>query len=280
MRLGTECDQKMGIRITTVRREHASHNARRSTAARSKGNNTAASRLIPMVYGELRRLAGEYMLGARSDYTMQATSHGPYKETILRIFIVCLIICGSTLAGRTAAISDSAAPAPTNQFDLSKLGFQQLSEMARRSGASNLSLDFLDRDHILFTFNPKKLFTRNPDCPATHNDRIVHAAILEISSGKVLKETEWYVHDSRRYLWTLGNGKILLRKLNTLYVVGADLQETPLWTSPKDLFWVSVTPDGKQIISENAADAASSPSKAKQTSKPRVQITFRDADPI
>ncbi len=145
-------------------------------------------------------------------------------DTLLAIFIVFLIVCGSTLAGQTA-VSDAIVPAPTRQFDLSRLGFQQLSEMARRSGASNLSLDFLDRDHVLFTFNPKKLFTRHPDCPTTHDDRIIHAAILEISSGTVLKETEWYVHDSRRYLWTLGTGKILLRKLNSLYIVGADLQE-------------------------------------------------------
>jgi VWFA-related protein len=205
----------------------------------------------------------------------------PGKTTILTIFIVSLIVCGSTLAGQTSVVSDAAAPPPTRQFDLSQLGFQQLSEMARRSGASNLSLDFLDRDHVLFTFNPKKLFTRHPDCPATHDDRIVHAAILEISSGTVLKEMEWYVHDSRRYLWTLGTGKILLRKLNSLYIVGADLQETPLWTSSKDLLWMSVTPDGKQIITETAADAASSPSKAKQASKKlRVQITFRDAESL
>ncbi|HEY6371573.1 MAG TPA: VWA domain-containing protein [Candidatus Sulfotelmatobacter sp.] len=177
-------------------------------------------------------------------------------------------------------VSDAAVPAPTRQFDLSQLGFQQLSEMSRRSGASNLSLDFLDRDHVLFTFNPKKLFTRHPDCPATHDDRIVHAAILEISSGTVQKETEWYLHDSRRYLWTLGTGKVLLRRLNSLYIVGADLRETPLWTSPTDLLWVSVTPDGKQIITETAADAGSSPSKAKQASKLRVQITFRDAESL
>ena len=202
------------------------------------------------------------------------------KKTIQTILIVCLIVCGSTLAGQTAAVSGAAVPVPTRQFDLTRLGFQQLSEMARRSGASNLSLVFLDRDHVLFTFNPKKLFTRLPDCPATHDDHIVHAAILEISSGTVLKETEWYVHDSRRYLWTLGNGKILLRKLNGLYVVGAGLQETPLWTSSKDILWVSVTPDGKQIITETLADAGSSPSKAKQTSKPRVQITFRDAESL
>ena len=199
---------------------------------------------------------------------------------MLTIFVVSLLACGSTLAGQSTAGSDAAVPAPTRQFDLSQLGFQQLSEMARRSGASNLSLDFLDRDHVLFTFNPKKLFTRHPDCPATHDDRIVHAAILEISSGMVLKETEWYLHDSRRYLWTLGTGKVLLRKLNSLYTVGADLQETLLWTSSKDLLWVSVTPDGKQIITETAVDAASLPSKAKQASKLRVQITFRDVESL
>jgi VWFA-related protein len=200
----------------------------------------------------------------------------PDKKTILTIFIVSLLVCGSTLARQNTIGSDDAVPAPTRRFDFSPLGFQQLSEMARRSGASNLSLDFLDRDHVLFTFNPKKLFTRHPDCPATHDDRIVHAAILEISSGTVLKETEWYLHDSRRYLWTLGTGKVLLRKLNSLYIVGADLQEMPLWTSPKDLLWVSVTPDGKQIITETAANAGLFPSKAKQASK-LVQITFRDA---
>ena len=151
--------------------------------------------------------------------------------------------------------------------------------MTRRSGASNLSVDFVDRDHILFTFNQKKLFARHPDCPPTHDDRLIHAVIFEISSGKLLKQTDWYLHDSRRYLWTLGSGRILLKKLNSLYIVDADLHETLLWTSPKDLLWVSVTPDGKQIITETA-DAGANPSKAKQSAKLRVQIAFRDADTL
>jgi hypothetical protein len=175
---------------------------------------------------------------------------------------------------------DAAAPPAKNQFDLSKIGYQQLSAMTRRSGASNLSIDFVDRDHILFTFNQKKLFARHADCPPTHDDRLIHAAVLEISSGKLLKETDWYLHDSRRYLWTLGFGRILLRKLNSLYVVDAALHETLLWTSSKDLLWVSVTPDGKQIITETRDEATAASSKAKQSSKLRVQIAFRDADSL
>jgi RNA polymerase sigma-70 factor (ECF subfamily) len=40
----------------------------------TKGIKTAASKLIPMVYDELRRLAGGYMRRERSDHTLQATA--------------------------------------------------------------------------------------------------------------------------------------------------------------------------------------------------------------
>jgi RNA polymerase sigma factor (TIGR02999 family) len=39
-----------------------------------QGDERAASRLIPLVYGELRRLAGGYMRHERSDHTLQPTA--------------------------------------------------------------------------------------------------------------------------------------------------------------------------------------------------------------
>ncbi|HYM75953.1 MAG TPA: VWA domain-containing protein [Candidatus Dormibacteraeota bacterium] len=109
---------------------------------------------------------------------------------------------------------------------------------------------------------------------------MVHAVVLDASNGKVLSQADWYLHDSRRYVWPLGGGRILLRRLNSLFVIDADLRETPLWTSPKDLLWVSVTPDGQQIITETMDDASSQPgaSKTKLALKARVQIEFRDTD--
>src|SRR5579864_5187954 len=195
-------------------------------------------------------------------------------------FVAALILCCSGLSGQVGFSSSAVASTVPGEIDLSSIGYQQFSEMARRSGAANLSLDFLDRDHILFTFNSKKLFTRHPDCPSTHDDRMVHAAVLDASTGKVLGQADWYLHDSRRYIWPLGSGKILLRRLNSLFVVDGDLRETQLWTSPKDLLWVSATPDGKQIITETM-DEASPPSvasKTKQAAKTRVQIEFRDTN--
>jgi RNA polymerase sigma factor (TIGR02999 family) len=40
----------------------------------TKGNEEAASKLIPLVYAEMRRLAGAYMRRERSDHTLQPTA--------------------------------------------------------------------------------------------------------------------------------------------------------------------------------------------------------------
>jgi VWFA-related protein len=114
-------------------------------------------------------------------------------------------------------------------------------------------LDFVDAEHVLLTFDPKKLMHRLPGCPPDHQDRLIHAAIVEVPSGKVVKEADWYLHDRRHYLWAFGPGKFLLRKLNDLYVVDSSLRETLLMSSPKDLLWVTVTPDASQIVVETAA---------------------------
>ena len=187
---------------------------------------------------------------------------------------IALVACSTRLSGQ-----ESEPPRTAGQFDLNRIGYVEPSEMARRSDAVNLSLDFLDRDHILFTFNPKKLFRRLPNCPATHNDRIIHASVIDISSGEIQEQADWYLHDAHRYLFNLGSGRVLLRKLNSLFVVDKDLHEKLIWTSPKDLLWVSVTPDGKQIITETE-DTAASPAKAKQGSKRTFKIEFRDTDTL
>jgi len=50
----------------------------------AKGNEDAASRLIPLVYAELRRLAGSYMRRERRDHTLQPTAlvHEAYLKLV------------------------------------------------------------------------------------------------------------------------------------------------------------------------------------------------------
>ena len=50
----------------------------------SDGDDTAPDRLMPVVYAELRRLAGDYLRRERSDHTLQATAlvHEAYLKLV------------------------------------------------------------------------------------------------------------------------------------------------------------------------------------------------------
>jgi RNA polymerase sigma-70 factor (ECF subfamily) len=50
----------------------------------SNGNKSALDKLLPVVYGELRRLAGQYLRRERADHTLQATDlvHEAYVRLI------------------------------------------------------------------------------------------------------------------------------------------------------------------------------------------------------
>lgn len=177
-------------------------------------------------------------------------------------------------------VAAAAANRPAAQISLAKLGYTGLSAAARQSGGANLSVDFLDADHVLVTFNPKKLFKRLPECPPSHADRQVHAMVLAVPGGTVVKEADWYLHDSRRYVWRLGDGRVLMRRLNKLYEVDSNMNERLIFDSPEDLVWVSVTPDGKQIIVETGTPALAPPTVTKvgeTKGKERIKISFLDA---
>jgi VWFA-related protein len=175
----------------------------------------------------------------------------------------------------------ASSQAPNAQIDISALGFSGLSASARLAEQSNMSLDFIDDDHVLLTFNPRKMFTRRAECPPTHEDRIIHAMVLSLPDGKVVREGDWYLHDPQRYLWSLGSGRFLLRKLNSLYLVDSELHEKLLMTSPTPLLWVGVTGDGKQIITERPQDTEQSKAiSGSKPSKPKVRLDFLDTDTL
>jgi len=174
-------------------------------------------------------------------------------------------------------------PEPGKQIDLAALGYGGLSPLARFTGKANISLDFIDANRVLVTFNAQKLLVRHPECPPTHADRMIHALVLDIHSGAIVTEADWYVHDSRKYLWPLGGGRFLLRKLNSIYLVDSGLKEKLLFDSPSELLWTGVTADGKQIILETASgepQGAKKPDKPDQAARTKAKIVFLDVDSL
>ena len=191
-------------------------------------------------------------------------------------------IAGVLTLFSVAVFADDHAIASTAHIDLTYVGYRQPSRIERLTDEASVSLDFVDATHLLLTFNPRKLLKRLPGCPPTHDDRMIHAVVLESPSGKVVSEADWYLHDQRRYLWPLGSGKFLLRKLNSLYVVDSTLQDKLLLESPSDIVWLTVSADGKQIIIETGV--GSNPTKTNDLSakknKSGFVLQFLDVDSL
>lgn len=175
-------------------------------------------------------------------------------------------------------------PRPFVQIDLSDLGYRGLSRAARFDFDANVSLDFVDANHLLLTFNQKRLFRRLRECTRDHDDRLVRAMVLEIPQATVVTQAIWYLHDHRRYLWPLNYGQFLLRKGNDLYIVDSTLHEKLLMSSAKPLWWVAVTPDRRQVIVETALYTNAVPyeksdsglPEERRGTKPRFQLQFLD----
>ena len=210
-----------------------------------------------------------------------AQLRGLPQKIVSGLIAFCVLAAGARVEQVSGAAAASAN-SPAAQIDLAKLGYTGLSAAARQAGGANLSVDFLDADHVLVTFNPKKLFKRLPECPSSHADRQVHAMVIAVPGGAVVKEADWYLHDSRRYAWRLGDGHVLLRRLNKLYEVDSNLEEKLIFDSPQELLWVSVTPDGRQIIIETGTPAPvatvikAADAKNNIKVKERVKISFID----
>ena len=149
-------------------------------------------------------------------------------------------------------------PPPTLRIPLEPLDFQSFPEQVLSSGASILTLHYVDSKHLLVTFNRRRLMARIPGDPETDVDRNIDAVLLELTSGKILARTSWRLHDPGQYLWSLGNGAFLLRQRDVLtllqplagLVVGNAFAEQPFIKSNRPIGSVLLSPEGDLLTLE------------------------------
>ena len=185
-------------------------------------------------------------------------------------------LCGAGEVGRAAkAPAQDAAPGPektlARSIDLASLDFRRLSPLRSRDGAWHFSVNFIEEDRALVSFESAGIMRRLPGCPKTHDDRIVHALVVDVKSGEVLHKTKWYLHDRRQYLWPLASGRMLLRRGESLFELDRDLNEKPM-LEVAGLFSVDATPDGQQIIVGSAVRGGAKDAESSQPSKYQVRL--------
>lgn len=151
-------------------------------------------------------------------------------------------------ARKTAAAARPPQPAVT--IPVQPLGFEPPSLFYMAARPSELTLNFIDATHLLFTFRVNGLLARHPGDHAREGDQLIRADVLDLNTGKVVRQAQWTMHDRSRYLWALSGGKFLIRRGETLFRTGSSLQLKPWLTSPLPLLYVSVSPDRRQIAVE------------------------------
>jgi hypothetical protein len=153
-----------------------------------------------------------------------------------------------------------ASQAPAFSIPVEPLGFFAPGVIYQGQRDSLVSLDFVDEDHLLFTFHAPGLIRRQGN-PVASNERQIRAVVLALPGGAVASEALWSVHDRDRYLWMLNDGHFLLRDRGDLKIGDASLELSPLFHFKGPLLWVEVNPAQDLLVTDSRepADAKSNP---------------------
>ncbi len=177
----------------------------------------------------------------------------------------CSRVLGSLLSGCLVSVLSASAYAvdrkpgpPEFTFSFESLNIPGLSANFLGVGASMMTLNFVDGSHLLLTYSLRELVPRLVGDPPDDDDRLVAAELVDLPSGRVLAKTRWHLHDHARYLWSLNDGRFLLREGGDLYTfaplanLGAKepFQRTSLPHRPGFLDAVVVSADGKLLTLE------------------------------
>jgi hypothetical protein len=146
---------------------------------------------------------------------------------------------------------EPAGPTPEERIQVEPLGYRPPGPLYMLSGKAFSSLDFIDAQHLLFTFHQPRLMRREGRPGRSDTDQIIKAVTLALPDGKVLESAEWRMRDRSRYLWPLGEGKFLIREGNTYLVANGSLKLHPFLEVGTNVHETELSPDGRILVVEH-----------------------------
>jgi hypothetical protein len=201
----------------------------------------------------------------------------------------CACFCSATLAvlfsvagshGESKRNPDPGPP-PSVRIAVDPLGFTAPSRAYMSYRLSTSTVDFIDKDHLLFTFRERRLLQRVPEDPPNDEDQLICAVVLDIATGKKLQEAHWRMHDRQRYLWALSGGKFLVRQRNSLYLTDEHLELRPYLGFENLLQSIQISPDRKLMVVEVQKILAPPPPADGEAGKtPSLDALFGPAPPV
>jgi hypothetical protein len=87
------------------------------------------------------------------------------------------------------------------------------------------SIAYLGPNQFLFTFNPHTLVPRSgAEAISFRKLRIVRGVLIDLEKKEIVKTVDWRVPDSGRYLWLIGENRVVIHVGQELRVYGPGLQ--------------------------------------------------------
>jgi hypothetical protein len=121
---------------------------------------------------------------------------------------------------------------------LPALGDQEMS-----SFDYDASIAYLGPNQLLFTFNRHTLVHRSAaDAISSPRLRIVRGVLIDLQEKKVVRTVDWRVPDSGRYLWPIGENRVLIHVGQELLVYGPGLQLSDKISLGRPLAFVQISP--------------------------------------
>lgn len=130
------------------------------------------------------------------------------------------------------------------------------------------SLDFLDEDHLLFTFRVPGLIRRTPGDEDKDDQHTIRAVVLAIPSGAIEARATWVLKGRDRYIWPLKEGRFLLRDGRVLSAGDARLRTRPFLNFPGPLLDISMDPDEEYLVTNSREPVAAEAKASTSTSIP------------
>jgi hypothetical protein len=172
---------------------------------------------------------------------------GRLRRGCVGVFLVAL----ANLVSFASKRDQPPEPPPALRLLTQPLGYYPISSFYLMGRTSSVSLDFIDQDHLLFTFRVPGLLKRLPDCKPDDEDQVIRALVLHLPDGAIERSSDWRMHDRGRYLWPLHNGKFLVRQRDTLFATDALLELQPYLQSQTPIRLVKLSPDARLLLVES-----------------------------
>ncbi len=208
-------------------------------------------------------------------------------RAFLRLLCCCLPGLSLSPAISWAGEAPHATQKPSLMIPVDQFGYHRPGDVYLSMRYSLMSLDFLDANHLLFTFQKKALLTREANPHPGDDDQLIHAVVVEMPTGNEVASADWRMHDHDRYLWPLGKGTFLVRQANAVFRTNSSLQLVPYGRFPGNLVAIQMSPEGSLLVAqtrepEEGAQAAPVDSLTSEflesTSKPIVVRIVRISD--